>query len=177
MTSRASVIEPVHARCETTPHARPYPPSMSAGVSCHPTYDNTGNSPRPNELRRVSHDCPPPPLVAGARTICWFWSRNRKFVDSPLEGDGVELIVRQHESPGFPKHPGAELRANEAPEPQRIYLSPAKSAGRYLARYGRRTRCQSRPLRARRDASKHNTAPTSPGAQPRHQPLEAGAFH
>jgi hypothetical protein len=88
MTSRASVIESVHARCETTPHARPYPPSMSAGVSCHPTYDNTGNSPRPNELRRVSHHCPPPPLVAGARTICCFWSRNRKFVDSPLE-EGV----------------------------------------------------------------------------------------
>src|SRR5215831_16199530 len=62
--------------------------------------------------------------------------RDRKFADSSLEGDGFELLVPQHESPGFPKHPGAELRANEAPEPQRIYLSPAKSAGRYLARYG-----------------------------------------
>jgi hypothetical protein len=26
--------------------------------------------------------------------------------DSPLEGDGFELLVPRHESPGFPKHPG-----------------------------------------------------------------------
>jgi transposase len=33
-------------------------------------------------------------------------NRNRKFVDSPLEGDGFELLVPRHESPRFPKHPG-----------------------------------------------------------------------
>jgi hypothetical protein len=27
-------------------------------------------------------------------------------LDSPLEGDGFELLVPRHESPGFPKHPG-----------------------------------------------------------------------
>ena len=37
--------------------------------------------------------------------------------------------------------------------------------------------CQSRPLRASREASKHNTAPTSPGTEPCHQPLEAGPRH
>ena len=26
--------------------------------------------------------------------------------DSPLEGDGFELLVPRHESPRFPKHPG-----------------------------------------------------------------------
>jgi len=33
--------------------------------------------------------------------------RNRKFVDSPQEGDGLELLVPQQESPGFPKHSGS----------------------------------------------------------------------
>ena len=46
------------------------------------------------------------PLVAGARTICCFWSRNRKFVDSPLEGNGFELLVPRHKSRGFPQHSG-----------------------------------------------------------------------
>jgi len=32
--------------------------------------------------------------------------RDRKFADSPLEGDGFELLVPRHESPRFPKHPG-----------------------------------------------------------------------
>jgi hypothetical protein len=33
--------------------------------------------------------------------------RLRRFVpDSPLEGDGFELLVPRHESPRFPKHPG-----------------------------------------------------------------------
>jgi len=26
--------------------------------------------------------------------------------DSPVEGDGFELLVPRHESPRFPKHPG-----------------------------------------------------------------------
>ena len=31
----------------------------------------------------------------------------QQFVsDSPLEGDGFELLVPRHESPRFPKHPG-----------------------------------------------------------------------
>jgi len=30
----------------------------------------------------------------------------RFAADSPLEGDGFELLVPQHESPRFPKHPG-----------------------------------------------------------------------
>ena len=33
-------------------------------------------------------------------------NRNRKFIDSPLEGDGFELLVPRHESPRFPNHPG-----------------------------------------------------------------------
>jgi hypothetical protein len=33
-------------------------------------------------------------------------ARDRKFADSPLEGDGFELLVPRHESPRFPKHPG-----------------------------------------------------------------------
>jgi hypothetical protein len=32
--------------------------------------------------------------------------RNRKFVDSLLEGDGFELLVPQHKSRGFPQHSG-----------------------------------------------------------------------
>jgi hypothetical protein len=32
--------------------------------------------------------------------------RDRGFADSPLERDGFELLVRRHESPRFPKHPG-----------------------------------------------------------------------
>ena len=32
--------------------------------------------------------------------------RNRWFADSPLEGDGFELLVLRHESRGFPEHPG-----------------------------------------------------------------------
>ena len=31
---------------------------------------------------------------------------NRKFVDSPLEGDGFELLVPRHKSGGFPQHSG-----------------------------------------------------------------------
>jgi hypothetical protein len=31
---------------------------------------------------------------------------DREFADSPLEGDGFELLVPRHESPRFPKHPG-----------------------------------------------------------------------
>jgi hypothetical protein len=30
----------------------------------------------------------------------------RFVADSPLEGDGFELLVPRHESPRFPKHPG-----------------------------------------------------------------------
>ena len=30
----------------------------------------------------------------------------RFALDSPLEGDGFELLVPRHESPRFPKHPG-----------------------------------------------------------------------
>jgi hypothetical protein len=34
-------------------------------------------------------------------------TRDAKFAsDSPLEGDGFELLVPRHESPRFPKHPG-----------------------------------------------------------------------
>src|SRR6201982_4236512 len=46
--------------------------------------------------------------------------RNRKFVDSPLEGDGFELPVREHRamapSHGFPaaSHRGAALRGAPA---------------------------------------------------------------
>jgi hypothetical protein len=38
-----------------------------------------------------------------------FWTRwqNRFATDSPLEGDGLELLVPQQESPGFPKHSGS----------------------------------------------------------------------
>jgi hypothetical protein len=32
--------------------------------------------------------------------------RSRFAPDSPLEGDGFELLVPRHESPRFPKHPG-----------------------------------------------------------------------
>ena len=39
-----------------------------------------------------------------------FWDpikeRNRKFVDSLLEGDGFELLVPRHKSRGFPEHSG-----------------------------------------------------------------------
>jgi hypothetical protein len=33
---------------------------------------------------------------------CW----DREFADSPLEGDGFELLVPRHEIRGFPRHPG-----------------------------------------------------------------------
>jgi hypothetical protein len=32
--------------------------------------------------------------------------RDQWFADSPVERDGFELLVRRHESPRFPKHPG-----------------------------------------------------------------------
>jgi hypothetical protein len=42
---------------------------------------------------RKTADAAPPP-------------RNRWFVDSPLEGDGFELLVPRHKSRGFPQHFG-----------------------------------------------------------------------
>jgi hypothetical protein len=42
--------------------------------------------------------------------------RNRKFVDSLLEGDGFELFVPPHESAGFPK----------ARRVSRVALAPAQ---------------------------------------------------
>jgi hypothetical protein len=32
--------------------------------------------------------------------------RNRKFADSPLEGEGFETLVLRHKTRGFPEHPG-----------------------------------------------------------------------
>jgi hypothetical protein len=32
--------------------------------------------------------------------------RDRRFADSPLEGDGFELLVPRHKSRGFPQHSG-----------------------------------------------------------------------
>jgi hypothetical protein len=31
---------------------------------------------------------------------------DREFADSPLEGDGFELLVPRHKSRGFPQHSG-----------------------------------------------------------------------
>ena len=45
-------------------------------------------------------------FIANAAPFAPSPTRNRKFVDSPLEGDGFELLVPRHESPRFPKYPG-----------------------------------------------------------------------
>src|SRR5215813_8310141 len=52
---------------------------------------------------------PPPPNVpsrAPAPRAQVVPLRYRKFADSPLEGDGFELVVPQHKSRGFPQHSG-----------------------------------------------------------------------
>ena len=49
-----------------------------------------------------------PSRTTNTRTGLSTWEggrRNLRFADSLLEGDGFELLVPRHESPGFPKHP------------------------------------------------------------------------
>ena len=52
--------------------------------------------------------------------------RNRKFADSPLEGNGFELVVPRHESRGFPEHP-------QVPGLDRVTLRDRKFAPRESA--------------------------------------------
>src|SRR5262249_32438553 len=56
-------------------------------------------------------------------------ARDRKFADSPLEGNGFELVVPRHESRGFPEHP-------QVPGLDRVTLRDRKFADSSLERTG-----------------------------------------
>jgi hypothetical protein len=58
--------------------------------------------------------------------------RNRKFVDSPLEGDRFELLVPRHESRGFPKHPNRATRTGR----RQLQLSRQRLAKTTTSRAG-----------------------------------------
>ena len=62
-------------------------------------------SKHPARLYRPGRQVGPAPR-AESRGFSTFETGCARETDSPLEGDGFELLVPRHKSPRFPKHPG-----------------------------------------------------------------------
>ena len=111
--------------------------------------DSAANTPsslwRCPSARSSAQSCRPPRATKPASSL----KRNQKFVDSPPEGDGFELLVPRHESPRFPKVETlvalVEDLQSPLPDGVRVIL---KLACRHLHRIGgadRRLGCAGRP--------------------------------